>query len=366
MPSRKSRFLGSLLGVRITDALGMPFENLTPEHILGLTGPEGVTTFWNPQQRTDAPAWAQKLQVLSPGDYTDDWQLTQAGARSLSHCGRVDLIHLAQEYVTEMHRSDLGWGGTTKRGVLELSGWLNSDGTHGRIPGDFARFAPNAKPGEGCGNGVAMRIAPFGLWSSNVFRYDGRAHPGALSVFQKMIWDVGGLTHPDPRATIGAYAVASLIAKIVAMDRKLETEDLLPLIDQAANEMILMEMRFASRVNMPRHTEGFSERFGWVKPLIQADLTPEEIRQNLGTSCYTLESVPFSIATFLRHPTDFRAALKEAVEAGGDTDTNAAIVGSLVGANVGLEGIPPEWRNFRPDFAEAEHLGHDLYHATVP
>ena len=30
---------------------------------------------------------------------------------------------------------------------------------------------------------------------------------------------------------------------------------------------------------------------------------------------------------------------------GGDTDTNAAIVGGLIGALVGLEGIPKSWRD---------------------
>jgi hypothetical protein len=30
---------------------------------------------------------------------------------------------------------------------------------------------------------------------------------------------------------------------------------------------------------------------------------------------------------------------------GGDTDTTAAIVGAIVGARVGLDGIPQQWRN---------------------
>ena len=33
----------------------------------------------------------------------------------------------------------------------------------------------------------------------------------------------------------------------------------------------------------------------------------------------------------------------ETVRLGGDTDTVAAVVGALVGARVGEEGIPPEW-----------------------
>jgi len=59
-----------------------------------------------------------------------------------------------------------------------------------------------------------------------------------------------------------------------------------------------------------------------------------------GTSCYCLESVPFAISVFFRHPTDFRAGIFEAVNAGGDTDSNASMVGALIGANVGMTGIP--------------------------
>ena len=60
------------MGVRIGDSLGMPWESMTHEKILETTGPTGVNTFWNPQQRTDAPPWAQGLAILRPGDYTDD------------------------------------------------------------------------------------------------------------------------------------------------------------------------------------------------------------------------------------------------------------------------------------------------------
>jgi ADP-ribosylglycohydrolase len=36
----------------------------------------------------------------------------------------------------------------------------------------------------------------------------------------------------------------------------------------------------------------------------------------------------------------FKKALKETINLGGDTDTNACIVGGMVGALVGLKSIP--------------------------
>jgi ADP-ribosylglycohydrolase len=67
------------------------------------------------------------------------------------------------------------------------------------------------------------------------------------------------------------------------------------------------------------------------------------------------------MAVFLRHPRNFRAAVLEAVNAGGDTDSTASMVGALVGANCGLDVIPAEWLNFRPEFQEPVELGEKLY-----
>jgi len=352
------------MGVRIGDPLGIAFETMNTQQILQVTGPAGVTTFWSPEQRSDAPAWAQKLRELQPGDFSDDTQMTFAGARSLIRVTQLDLENLASAYIEEMNERDLGWGGTTVRGLREIEQWLKTDGRQGRSPRKFAHFPTDAKMGYGygCGNGVAMRIAPMALLMSRVYNPDGRATPGGVPVFQQMIWDVGGLTHPDPRASIGAYAVASFIARLAARHTEPVTqEELLRWLSWVIDEVIAMEVVLGSQIQMPVGTEKISSRLTWMQTMLQSGASVQDLRTQLGSSSYTLESVPFSLATFLRHPTDFRAALKEAVEAGGDTDTNAAIVGSLVGANVGLEGIPSDWRNFRHDFVDAEDLGGMLY-----
>ena len=41
---------------------------------------------------------------------------------------------------------------------------------------------------------------------------------------------------------------------------------------------------------------------------------------------------------------DFESGLRHAVEAGGDTDTNGAIVGAVLGARFGLAAIPERWQ----------------------
>lgn len=353
MTTQKNRFVGCLLGVRIGDALGMPFEILAPEQIASITDPDGVTTFMSPQHRSDAPKWTLALGSLKPGDHTDDWQMTRAGAKSLVRKSACDLMDLAREYVREHDLSDKGWGGTTRQGLAQIKEWFESSGAYGRNPTAVISIARrSAGKQTGLGNGVAMRIAPFGLWNS------ARSHNQCY----EMVMSVGALTHEDFRASTGAFVIAMFIAILAANDSA-------PMNSMRLWEIfqnILIDIRKRERVADGLFSNDLvSHRLQKILDLYRQDPQVHRAREELGTSSNTLESVPFCVATFLRHPTDFRAALKEAVEAGGDTDTNAAIVGSLVGANTGVEGIPREWRDFREDFQEAEELGRLLYEAAV-
>ena len=40
---------------------------------------------------------------------------------------------------------------------------------------------------------------------------------------------------------------------------------------------------------------------------------------------------------------DAETELRHVVSLGGDTDTNAAVAGALLGARDGVDGLPPEW-----------------------
>ena len=58
-----------------------------------------------------------------------------------------------------------------------------------------------------------------------------------------------------------------------------------------------------------------------------------------GGNCYVYNSLPFAYAFFLRNPTNTEQ-LYETIEAGGDTDSNAAMVGALQGALLGPAAFP--------------------------
>jgi ADP-ribosylglycohydrolase len=62
-----------------------------------------------------------------------------------------------------------------------------------------------------------------------------------------------------------------------------------------------------------------------------------------GVSGYIYHTVPVVLQTWFRHPQDYRTAILEIIQCGGDTDTTAAILGGIIGADVGKAGIPKPW-----------------------
>ena len=147
-------------------------------------------------------------------------------------------------------------------------------------------FVPPDRSGvNSAGNGPAMRSAILGVtWGHD---------PAKL---RELVRANTRITHTDPRAETGALAVATA-AYLASTGREAE----------------------------------------FVVPPEFANPPAENVKG------FVVETVAFALAAWRRHPRDYRAAVMEAVRAGGDTDTVAAIVGGIVGAAVGKEGIPAEW-----------------------
>ena len=59
-------------------------------------------------------------------------------------------------------------------------------------------------------------------------------------------------------------------------------------------------------------------------------------------------------------PLDFESALRQVVEGGGDTDTNGAVVGAVLGARYGASAIPQQWLDCVPQRDRIERLADGL------
>jgi hypothetical protein len=76
-----------------------------------------------------------------------------------------------------------------------------------------------------------------------------------------------------------------------------------------------------------------------VEEAVRASRPPAPARQGMGWVLLALRNA----FAHLNAGTDFEAALIETVAMGGDTDTNAAIAGALLGAADGRIRLPARW-----------------------
>lgn len=333
MPPLLRRITGCLVGVAIGDAFGMPWELCSYDEIRELTDGKGVTGLQDiPVGKTRKIPDLRKVRL---GETTDDWMLTRAVAESLIRCRELDLYDQALAHVAAYERSTIGWGGTTKDAIAELKLWFDSRGAQGRSPLEPAQFTTVTR---GSGNGVLMKIAPLAcMYSCQDVPIAFTRSPEYLNPLH-----LERMTHRDTNASgiVGFLMLCmgpSFASRLKPMPEALLTDFS---ILELRNVGILFEQEASEREEFP---------------------SAESVRRAFGTSSLARESGPFAVATMLRHQQDFRGGILEAINAGGDTDTNASIVGAMIGAQVGIEGIPPEWIEAVPDARVAIDVAERLY-----
>jgi ADP-ribosylglycohydrolase len=351
----QDRIRGSLAGLAVGDALGMPVEIMTAAEIRAALGPQGVTGLISPIQRR-----VKDTRELAAGMTTDDTQLAAATARSLIRCSGFCIRDQAQELVREFDRSVFGWGRTTRRAAKRLAAELEgyTADPDSLCGGEFISIAPEPrKPGKQAGNGPAMKVAPLALFR---FVADGGRYQDEPLLSQT--FELGMLTHGDPRAAFCSTVVAAVITRLLELQR----DDRVP--DHAYGQEIratslttavIMEDRYQFyRRQDPTLSSRLAEAFQ------EPDSSVAELADRVGTGCFCLESVPFALAMASRQPTNYSRAVLETVNAGGDTDTTAAIVGAIVGVIVGLDGIPDTWLRRVPNALEIAKLADPLIMAA--
>jgi ADP-ribosyl-[dinitrogen reductase] hydrolase len=182
-------------------------------------------------------------------------------------------------------------------------------------------FSPARSGVFSAGNGPAMRSAILGGYFFD-----------RPEMIEKYATASTRLTHTDPRAEVGALAIARLSAWAVAHEstERPDSDKMLSMLIELApaddewNKWIECA-RDAYRVGMS--VADFAISLGLEK----------------GVTGYIYHTVPVAIYAWLRHYGDFRSTVEAVLDCGGDTDTVGAIAGALAGATVGAENIPEDW-----------------------
>jgi ADP-ribosylglycohydrolase len=172
--------------------------------------------------------------------------------------------------------------------------------------------------GGSFGNGAAMRVAPLGAWFSD--DVDQAVTQAALSA---------EVTHAHPEGIAGAVAVAAATA-LVMQPRPWPVAELLTRVAELTPASEVQNGLLAAR-ELPLET------------------IPHDAANSLGNGSRVTaqDTVPFCLWIVSQYLDEYHEALWETVSVLGDMDTNCAIVGGIIAARVGLNGIPTEWRQSR-------------------
>lgn len=284
----KENIIGCILGTAVGDALGLPYEGLSPARAAKMLGP------------------VDRYRLLfGRGMVSDDTEHTCMVAQALIDAhGDLQKFSrsLAWRFRFWLAGLPAGTGFATARAICRL--WLG--------------FGPERSGVFSAGNGPAMRAAILGAAFDD---YD---------TIRAFVTASTQITHTDPKALFGALAVA--LAALMARQHQTVTPDdylfeLRRILAGQGSELVDLITAAADSVKRGETTREFAMASGLGK----------------GISGYVYHTVPAVIHAWLRHQRNFRASLTEIIECGGDADTTAAILGGITGCAAGKESIPAEW-----------------------
>ncbi len=283
-PQLVSRARGALLGLVAGNQLGVPTEHLGTPEAIRKAFPNGVVDLAPPPKN-------------SP--YDDDAAMALLLGESLLASKGFDANDVARRWVKWMKVDGRGIGITTKRALTLID--------RGKEPFEAGQLANQENPGRSAGNGSVMRCLPVAL------RYHD--DPDRLI---RVSTQQAAITHADERCTWGAAAV-NLAARELLHGNIYFIDEVMHRIGDRAPRALREAIH-----RVPRERES-------DLPIARA-----------GEAGYVVHCVEIAF-WFATHHRSLEEALIALAQAGGDTDTNAAVAGALLGARYGDVALPPRW-----------------------
>jgi ADP-ribosyl-[dinitrogen reductase] hydrolase len=314
------RYQGTLTGVHAGDSLGAPYEKKEPEHIASdLADRGGLVAF-----SYDDP-WG-KSGFFPAGRPTDDTELTAALAQSLVERKGSEPHHQYDLFRRAVQGESFVWegiadgfGGTTRL-MLDAPTYAEA----------LQRVDRPVVPS----NGSLMRSAPLALWGRNL----------APAVLDDAVRESSRVTHLHESAVLCSVVYTRVLTSILHGATPHEAwEEARSQTYEEHDPWIEHLMRGVAELPEPEATNV------WLRP--------KRPQGRAGTAYHTLHIALWSTL----NASSFADGLECAVRFAGDTDTQAAVAGGLLGAHYGLSGIPREWQDALKGRARMLNLAQDLY-----
>lgn len=300
--------LGAFLGVLVGDAAGAPLEffrgRIEERHVLDAMKMIGGGTM-----------------SIGPGQITDDGELTLSLAWALVYTNPqkgLPIENIARMYTEWFDSRPFDVGNTCRRAFMRHKNEANEN-----VVSEMMQRSVKDSSGMES-NGALMRIVPLAIWC--------REQPVHV-IAQNARMDAL-LSHPSQVCqdcnALYCIAVSELIrtGSKLGMSTKERVYSVLSTIDEFLNGYHSLSNSVHLKV---REWYLLSKEYADKHSIDDLHCT-----MNIGHVKYA-----FILAFYhLRKMSSYEDAIKETLLKGGDTDTNAAIVGGMIGALHGNKGIP--------------------------
>ena len=186
----------------------------------------------------------------------------------------------------------------------------------------MANGAKAVNNSKGCGG--IMRMAPVGLINTC---------PSFSDVeLQRLGAQLAELTHCHELG----WMPAGVFAHIVSLLSRDEASSVQEAATQALNTL-------PEAFPNAHYLGQLQELLRYTLRLADSDMPDLEAIHALGEGWVAEEALAIGLLCSLRHEDDFAGAITSAVNHGGDSDSTGAIAGNIVGAHLGLAGIPQRY-----------------------
>lgn len=334
----RSKVKGMVIGGAHGDALAFPVETWTPERIEA-TYPTGLDRYHTPFGHKFFTA-----EEMPPGSVTDDTQLTEMVMRAMidghpeattkgSFEPYMDAI--AAAHVVALKTNIGGWGSTTVEAIRRLA-----NGVHWQESGK------TTEPKRGRGNGVPMKCSPLAAWLLSPVGQRFAASGGfKVNKFNQWLVAFSAMTHHTRMSAEAGIIHTNVMSCLLGSDpAQFVLQDVVDIFDvgvwawgkcdpEAEHHYHHAQLEGGEdELRVPMNKLGTYCRDGSL-----FGMDRDKLRAEFGNgSCDVYDSLPFAYAFFLKNP-HTPHTVRMVGEAGGDTDTNAKIVGEMIGALHGLE-----------------------------
>lgn len=323
----RGRFVGSVLGCVIGEALGVPITGYGWDEIQARHGSRGLEHYvpaGHPPGRLGSDA--QLLLFSLEG-------MIRANIARRSRMLTDPSRHLQHAYQRWLHTQHLSWGraaGEFLATTPEPDGWLvqqralfqtrNPGRTMMRTliafaKGQQAMGTPEQPVSDSRGSTAITRAVSAALWSdepAQVFRIG---------------MNTAALTHGHPDAVLSAGALAFLVSRVVHDD------DLTAAVGDVLDELA----RHDGNAEVARTLSAA------VRLAESGDAAPEALSTSMGSGWTAPQALGIGLHAALAAEGDFDRALRTAVNHSGNSATTGAVAGCLVGAVRGASEIPEHW-----------------------